>query len=372
MKAMYAARWVVVAGMAATLGLAGCTGAPAQTQGSQAGSASSVPAQKSPEQKAAALYREVLANPMEYFDHLEDGRAEGVAFEYALVDATNDEIPELLVRASGPAEQWNGVFEVMAFSVSDDGDELIVPSVWLNEGVAGTGGFRGTVFASSYGDGLLVSETSSGTGEGTVWRYTWDGEIRPQRIVCETQVGDDSLVTRVADEEFVTIDWTSYSSDKTDLDELEDIAALEVGEWESTAERAGKDPADAAREFGLVVLTGTVHALDDQGIADLQGVENPNPTTGDLAMHALLQLDEATTLTAVNGDGMGTSEREASFVLLDRDTSELDWGGYQGQHVTVAVDPSVMMWPSDTSLPMGSPRVGRGGVIVLAVDDARG
>ena len=33
MKAMYAARWVVVAGMAATLGLAGCTGAPAQTQG---------------------------------------------------------------------------------------------------------------------------------------------------------------------------------------------------------------------------------------------------------------------------------------------------------------------------------------------------
>ncbi len=96
-----------------------------------------------------------------------------------------------------------------------------------------------------------------------------------------------------------------------------------------------------------------------RGIADLQGVENPNPTTGDLAMHALLQLDEATTLTAVNGDGMGTSEREASFVLLDRDTSELDWGGYQGQHVTVAVDPSVMMWPSDTSLPMGSPRVGR-------------
>lgn len=168
MKAMYAARWVVVAGMAATLGLAGCTGAPAQTQGSQAGSASSAPAQKSPEQKAAALYREVLANPMEYFDHLEDGRAEGVAFEYALVDATNDEIPELLVRASGPAEQWNGVSEVMAFSVSDDGDELIVPSVWLNEGVAGTGGFRGAVFASSYGDGLLVSETSSGTGEGTV------------------------------------------------------------------------------------------------------------------------------------------------------------------------------------------------------------
>ncbi len=103
---------------------------------------------------------------MEYFDHLEDGRAEGVAFEYALVDATNDEIPELLVRASGPAEQWNGVSEVMAFSVSDDGDELIVPSVWLNEGVAGTGGFRGTVFASSYGDGLLVARRPRGPARG--------------------------------------------------------------------------------------------------------------------------------------------------------------------------------------------------------------
>lgn len=370
MKVKRAAHMAVVAGMAAVLGLAGCSGAPAPDQGSQAGSAQSEPAKKTVEQKAAELYRGVLADPMAYFGHLEEqGLAEGVSFEYALVEATGDDVPELLVRASGTSELWNGIMEVLPFTVSDDGSELVVPSVWLNEGVAGAGGFRGSVSASAYGDGLLVSEASSGSGEGSVWRYTWDDAARPQRIVCDTQVGSDSMATRLVEDEFVAIDWASYDPVETDLDELEDLAALEAGKWAPAEELLEKDPVDAARGLGLVVLTGTVRELDDQGIADLQGVANPNPGSTGFGMCAVLQLDEPTTVTAVNGDGMGSREGEARLAVLDREASEIDWGGYQGQHVTVAIDPALMRWPSDTSLPLGEPSVGRGGVAVLAVGE---
>lgn len=370
MEVKRAAHVAVVVGMAAVLGLAGCTGAPAPDQGSQAGPAQSEPAKKTVEQKAAELYRGVLADPMAYFGHLEEqGLAEGVSFEYALVEATGDDVPELLVRASGTSDLWNGIMEIMPFAVSDDGSELVVPSVWLNEGVAGAGGFRGSVSASAYGDGLLVSETSSGSGEGTVWRYTWDDAARPQRIVCDTQIGSDSMAARLVENELVTIDWVSYAPGKTDLDELEDVAALEAGEWKPTEDLLEKDPADAARELGLIVLTGSVHQLDNQGIADLQGVENPNPGSTGLGMSAVLQLDGPTTVTAMSGDGMGSREGEAKLVMLDREASELDWGGYQGQHMTVAIDPTLLRWPSDTSLPLGEPSVARGGVAVLAVGE---
>lgn len=370
MKVKCAAQMAAMAGMAAVLGLAGCMGAPAPDRGSQVGSAQSEPAEKTVEQKAAELYRGVLADPMAYFGHLEEqGMAEGVSFEYALVEATGDKVPELVVRASGAPDLWNGMAEVMPFTVSDDGSELVVPSVWLNEGVAGSGGFRGSVSASACGDGLLVSEMSSGSGEGTVRRYTWDDPARPQRIVCDTQVGSDSTVVQLVESELAPIEWEGYVPGETDLDELEDLAALEAGAWVPAQGLIERDPADAARELGLIVLTGTVHELDDQGIADLQGVENPNPGSSSFGMSAVLQLDGPTTVTARNGDGMGSSEGEAKFVALDREASELDWGGYQGRHVTVAIDPTLMWWPSDTSLPLGEPYVTRGGVAVLAVGE---
>ncbi|MDO4436402.1 MAG: hypothetical protein Q4B77_00370 [Coriobacteriaceae bacterium] len=369
MKKVQAARWMVAAGMATVLGLTGCTGAPARTPGSQQGSAQAAPAKKTAAQKAAGLYREVLANPMKYFAHLEESRqTEGVAFEYALVEATGDDIPELLVRASGPAETWNGISDILPFTVNEDGSELIVSPVWLNDGVAGVGGFRGSVMASAYGNGLLASEVSSGTGEGTVHRYAWNEDVHPQSTVCEMQVGKESPVADLVQSEFVDIEWEAIPADEAGIDGLEDLSMLADGSWEPTAYRSEKALADIASELGLVVLSGTLHEVNDQGIVDLQGMPSPNPITDELTMHALLQLDNPVTLTAMSGDGMSSREGEAKFVLLDRDVSDLDWGAYQGKHVTVAIDPKMAFWPSDTSLPVGEPRLMRGGVAVLSVD----
>lgn len=144
---------------------------------------------------------------------------------------------------------------------------------------------------------------------------------------------------------------------------------LETDAWAPAEGLIEKDPADAARELGLIVLTGTVHELDDRGIADLQGVENPNPDSSGLGMSAVLQLDGPATVAARNGDGMESSEGEAKFVALDRETSEPGWGGCRGQHEIVAIDPTLMWWQPDASLPLGEPHVSSDGVAVLTVGE---
>lgn len=132
--------------------------------------------------------------------------------------------------------------------------------------------------------------------------------------------------------------------------------------------REDKDRSAAAEQFGLILLTGTVRELDDRGIAALQGIENPNPPSDDLVMHAVLELDEPATLTALSAGGSAPREGEVRLILIERDTSELTWGSYQGKHVTAAIDPAMLMWPSDTSLPLGEPSVATAGVVVVDVE----
>jgi len=131
--------------------------------------------------------------------------------------------------------------------------------------------------------------------------------------------------------------------------------------------REDKDRSAPAEQFGLVLLTGTVRELDDRGIAALQGIGNPNPPSDDLVMHAVLELDEPVILAALSGGGSAPREGETRLILIERDTSELTWGSYQDKHVTAAIDPAMLMWPSDTSLPLGEPSVATAGVVVVDV-----
>lgn len=220
--------------------------------------------------------------------------------------------------------------------------------------------------ASAYGDGLLVEDMNRSTGGGVVWRRRFEADaIRPEPV-CELRGGSDSMAAKVAAEEFVPIPWEPCPPSGANLDGLASLKALADGTWQSTAVREDKDRS-AAEQFGLVLLTGTVRELDDRGIAALQGIENPNPPSDDLVMHAVLELDEPATLTALSAGGSAPREGETRLILIERDTSELTWGSYQDKHVTAAIDPAMLMWPSDTSLPLGEPSVATAGVVVVDV-----
>lgn len=277
------------------------------------------------------------------------------------------ELPALLLRAMGSDGLWADAAEIVPLTVNDAGDGLSAEISPLWEDISQAEERQRSVMASAYGDGLLVEDMNRSTGEGVVWRRRFEADAMRPEPVCELRGGSDSMAAKVAAEEFVPIPWEPCPPSGANLDDLASLKALADGTWQSTAVREDKDRSAAAEQFGLITLTGTVRELDDRGIAALQGIENPNPPSDDLVMHAVLELDEPATLTAMSGGGPDTREGETRLILIERDTSELAWGAYQDKHVTVAIDPAMLTWPSDTSLPLGEPSVATAGIVVVDV-----
>ena len=359
-----------VACIALMIGLVGCGGSTGPAGFAAPGSSQGLGASATPAQRAAALYQEAVSHPQSYFglpEHPEGaGGSDVPTFDYALVAVKPGELPALLLRAMGSDGRWADAAEIVPLTVNDAGDGLSAGVAPLWEDISQAEERQRSVMASAYGDGLLVEDMNRSTGEGVVWRRRFEADaIRPEPV-CELREGSDSMAAKVAAEEFVPIPWEPCPPSGANLDGLASLKALADGTWQSTAVREDKDHS-AAEQFGLVLLTGTVRELDDRGIAALQGIENPNPPSDDLVMHAVLELDEPATLTALSAGGSAPREGETRLILIERDTSELTWGSYQDKHVTAAIDPAMLMWPSDTSLPLGEPSVATAGVVVVDV-----
>lgn len=362
---------LLVACIALMIGLVGC-GGPTDPAGSAVpGSSQGLDASATPAQRAAALYQEAVSHPQSYFglpEHPEGaGGSDVPTFDYALVAVKPGELPALLLRAMGSDGRWADAAEIVPLTVNDAGDGLSAEISPLWEDISQAEERRRSVMASAHGDGLLVEDMNRSTGEGVVWRRRFEADAMRPEPVCELRAGSDSMAAKVAAEEFVPIPWEPCPPSGANLDDLASLKALADGMWQSTAVREDKDRSAAAEQFGLILLTGTVRELDDRGIAALQGIENPDPPSDDLVMHAVLELDEPATLTALGAGGSAPREGEVRLILIERNTSELTWGAYQDKHVTVAIDPAMLMWPSDTSLPLGEPSVATAGIVVVDV-----
>lgn len=144
------------------------------------------------------------------------------------------------------------------------------------------------------------------------------------------------------------ITWTDVADDSA-------LKDLESGSWKSTVEK-GSGAADAARAAGLATFTGTVRILDDAGVCDLQGVANPNPDYPSGYSYVVLDLGSEQQMTCLSGDGSSLRDGNTSLLLLDTTDSGNSWSALDGKTVTVAVDTPQCFWPSDTGLPLGSPR----------------
>lgn len=361
----------LVACIALMIGLVGCGGSTDPAGSAAPGPSQSLDASATSAQRAAALYQEAVSHPQSYFDlpeHPEGaGGSDVPTFDYALVAVKPGELPALLLRAMGSDGRWADAAEIVPLTVNDAGDGLSAGIAPLWEDISQAEERQRSVMASAYGDGLLVEDMNQSTGEGVVWRCRFEADAMRPEPVCELRVGSDSMAARAAAEEYVSIPWETCPLSGTNLDDLASLKALADGTWQSTAVREGKDRSAVAEQFGLISLTGTVRELDERGIAALQGIENPNPPSDDLVMHAVLELDEPVVLTASSGGGSVPREGEARLILVERNTSELTWGAYQDKHVTAAIDPAMLMWPSDTSLPLGEPSVATAGIVVVDV-----
>ena len=349
-RTSFASRTLAISLLASVLafGAAGC--AANQPVGSGSGSApvqQEKPAKKTPAQLAAKAYRDVLDDPAAHFE-LDDNLSDDVSFSYSLVNMTTDDLPQLLVRATGSSDAWNGTEIVRVFSYDADADTLIAPATDITIGVAGSGGFRGGLSYSACGNGLLLSELSSGTGQGSISRLALEGDSLAKTFVAPVDLSSDSAIDSVLNNEGKDIDWI-------DASDLSVIETLEKGDWTSTVS-SESDVASDAQAAGLSTFTGTVRILDADGLCNLQGQANPNPGVADTSNYVVLDLGSEQQMSAMSGDGSSMREGTASLLLLDRTDSGRSWDSLDGKTVTVAVDAGKCYWPSDTSLPLGAPR----------------
>lgn len=107
------------------------------------------------------------------------------------------------------------------------------------------------------------------------------------------------------------------------------------------------------------VYTGTVRMTDADGVLSLQGLPDPSPGSGSYSPgpYALLVLDQPQQVVATNSDGQGASSHTASMLLLGHAEQASAWSQYDGQRLSVSHPTSQTFWPSDTSLPLGEPRL---------------
>lgn len=375
-RARFAGGALLVASLATTLALGGCAqegsdDASEQPAAQQEAAPVEGPAvvEETVGRKAAAQYLAALENAQGYFEDLDPSLIGSASYSYALVDVDRFEAPLLLLRASGPADTWNGIEFVKVLSYAADGEEPLVYEGSLEQGVAGVGGYRGSLAASASGDGIIATEASAGMGNMSVDRVVPDEKTGTlsRTVMHRGTVGEDSACGALASSEQREISWTT-ADDTSLLDALADESRT------STADAADADWAAQANQAGLVSLEGTLHVLDADGVAALQGEQNPNPGYGDDVVYVVLALDAPVSLSALAGDGSGMREGQAAMVSLipSGGSSGMtlpkwyreDWAALDGAKATIAVSSDKMWWPSDTSVPLGEPRTSE--FVVLA------
>lgn len=299
---------------------------------------------ESPADAVIRAYSDVLDSPGRYPFTGGGNYSLNGEYEYALVEMTGDDVPELLVKAL----TTDHIDPVRVFSTTDDGT-LIAPDDTLVSGAAGAGGYRAAVHATPGGDRILQTEWHS---------------LRPERTVRGFTLRGDSLV---ADGEEWEEDGRSPSGRLVDvtfhpLHDRGPLQALEPGTAApvTAGGPAPTPPAVAPAPDGGNIVTGTVRVLTAPELARLQGHDRTPNGEDDSHRFALLVLDVPTMFTAkASGDRGALQDREASMVLLGSQTPYAsDSTGFDlaGQRLTLSFDRNGCWFPSDTSLPLGQPR----------------
>lgn len=134
---------------------------------------------------------------------------------------------------------------------------------------------------------------------------------------------------------------------------------------------AAADSAETQAAEAENTYTGTIRILTGKDLFDMQddfddpaifGVDTP-------IRYAVLMLDPAQKVYArFAGDAEAMKDEETNMICLaiDGDAPEGSvsaWEQYDGQEVTVAIDPMQTMWPSDVRLPINTPHTGSAAIV---------
>lgn len=128
-------------------------------------------AKADPTQQAINAYKDVLDNPEKYerdFSDRDDYYPTGT-YSYALIEANNDEVPELLLK--NDCKEFSPVTFI---AIGKDGKPFASDTALVTG--AGSTGSRANVVASGEGDGIFEWAYSSGRPEVPTTHYNFDGK----------------------------------------------------------------------------------------------------------------------------------------------------------------------------------------------------
>ena len=274
-------------------------------------------------------------------------------YKYALVQMQSDNpIPALLLSQ----ETQNGLYFIRVFQYNPDDQTMSQPSETITEGTAGVGGFRGSLGIMRDGNGLSLTEVSSGTGDMSVSRVTleggsistspeWNGRLGdsvPEALNSETINWNDVSNTDALD------NWTAVTSNSTEASNNTENSS------EGTALESSEEPEEAAlpEDSGRIVFQGTIDNYSYDQVIALQGTPDPNGGSSTGISYHLIVLDTPQVMDLRSGGDPGTRSGEVSMIRI---FSSEGLSQYNGQHLTFSIDPNQTYWPSDTSLPVGQP-----------------
>ena len=296
-------------------------------------------------EEALAAYRAILERADSYefngpidieFDH----------FDYALVQMqAQDPVPTLLL-----SKCWGGYYyRARVFQYDPETKSVWQPEDQLAYGMMLMGGFRGGLSLEADGNGLLNSEFASGTGMGEYVRVT----LNKGKLQTESQWS--GRLDQSGQPEFAEIQWHQLS-DLSGFENWSGSAPVPGGIQTTEAGQGGGGPQAVTlpSDGSRIVFAGSVRRFTYDEVVELQGLPDPNAQWSDHHQSfLLLVLDEPQEMMLHRGDEESLRSGTVKVIRLPESLS-----GYAGTHHIFSIDPWKTYWPTDTSLPLGTPGTG--------------
>lgn len=303
-------------------------------------------AEISPQAEALEQYKLIISNAAGYDYYNGDLTSTG-NYRYALVQLQKNDLVQTLLLAK---ELEEGVYNIRLFQYDPNTKSVYMPPDKIEEVKGGSGTFA-FVNMMANGNGIHWMSIVRGTGATDIYRVTLDGDVLRKELVYTG--GFDAELP----DEFksVEIEWHS-TGDLSAIDRQlssVDPSSTSPQQLPPATEIQASTQATIPTDGDRIVLTGTINDYDYNGVIEVQGEPDPNPSTNRTERYVLFVLDKPQVMILEQGDGSG--EKVSGIVRMIYIGPYSNLGQYYGKHVTVSVDPDEMMWPSDTRMPLGQP-----------------
>lgn len=332
--------------------------------------------------KVAALYKKVLANADKYNLNEADSEIDTSKskYSYALVNMSDRDIPELILR-----KNYKYVSRSKVFAANKDYSDVVSSNDLICDGVGDIGGFRASLSQYADSNSLSYVEWSSGTGDTEAYKVTmniadsnplkkekyWSGIItdlpkQNTKNINFVSTDDTTLLDNLAKTEDNTYKKTvsnkggdSNSEDK-DSKKSGENASKKADSKKSASGESLDSKIKAEKASGRQVVSGTVKVLSYNQVLEAQNIQDPNPGSDTNQTFMILILDNKTSVTLHHGGDMGNPPHPSDATMMaidDGSQAKQIMEKYVNKKVYISFTVNDGVFPSDTGLPLGEPRL---------------